>query len=251
MFYNNLNPVLLNLGPFEIRYYGLFFVAGILLSYWLMGKFLKERNIDLGKDGLSEFIFYQVVGAVLGARIGSILSAPDLYLSNPLQVFALWQGGLAFHGGLIGMIISGYIFARKKNVAFMQLADLIVIPAALALSLGRIGNFTNGEFYGTITTLPWSVHFAGVEGFRHPVQIYESIKNLALFGLLWWMRGKKLPTGTLFWTFITGYGLLRFWLEFYKDLPPLLWQLTWGQVWSIPMIVLGSYMLIRLWKRKD
>jgi phosphatidylglycerol:prolipoprotein diacylglycerol transferase len=250
MFYNNINPVLLHLGPLEIRYYGLFFVAGIFFSYWLVGKLLKERNIDLGKEGLSELALYLVFGLLIGARIGSVLSESSYYIANPLQVFALWQGGLAFHGGLVGMLIAGYLFVKKKKIDFMVGADIVVIPVALALALGRVGNFTNSEFYGTITNLPWGVKFFGVEGFRHPVQLYEALKNLFIFGLLWWLKDKKLPVGFLFWTFVTAYGLLRFWLEFYKDLPPLLLNLTWGQVWSLPMIIIGGYMLIKLWNKR-
>jgi phosphatidylglycerol---prolipoprotein diacylglyceryl transferase len=243
MFYNNINPVLLHAGPFEIRYYGVFFVIGVLFSYWLIGRLLKERNIDLGKEGLPTLMLYLLVGVLVGSRLFSVLSELPYYISNPLQIFMWWNGGLAFHGGLIGAVIGAVLFVRKRNVTFYQLADIVMIPVSAGLALGRIGNFTNGEFYGKVTGLPWGVKFQAVEGFRHPVQIYEAIAMLAIFALLWWLRKKKLPSGALFWTFITAYGILRFWLEFYKDLPPLLFGLTWGQLFSIPMVLLGALML--------
>lgn len=250
MFYNNINPVLLQLGSFEIRYYGLFFVIGVLFSYWLLGKLVQERNIDLGKEGVSVFMLYILVGVLIGSRLFSVLSELPYYLANPLQIFMFWRGGLAFHGGLIGGAIATLRFIKKNKVTFYQLADIVMIPISAALALGRIGNFTNGEFYGTPTGLPWGVMFQGVESFRHPVQIYETFAMLIIFALLWWLRNKKLPNGALFWTFITTYGVLRFWLEFYKDLPPLLFGFTWGQLFSIPMILLGSVMLAGLFRKK-
>jgi phosphatidylglycerol:prolipoprotein diacylglycerol transferase len=221
-----------------------------MFSYWVIGKLLKERNIDLGKDGNLKLVLFITIGILIGSRIGSVLSEPSHYISDPLRMFAFWHGGLSFHGGLIGALIAAYFFVRKTRVRFFEIADVVIVPVALALALGRVANFINGEFYGTITTLPWAVKFSGVEGFRHPVQLYEALKNIAIFGVLWQLKGKKLPAGFLFWTFVALYGLLRFWLEFYKDLSPLFINLTWGQLWSIPMVLIGSFMLFRLWKGK-
>jgi phosphatidylglycerol---prolipoprotein diacylglyceryl transferase len=244
MFYNNINPVLLEIGPFEIRYYGLFFVLGVLFTYWLLGKLLKERNIGIGHDDFPSFMFYLLLGVLIGSRLFSVLSELPYYLGKPIAIFMWWQGGMAFHGGLIGAVVAALIFCKSRRISFYKIADLVMIPVCLALALGRVGNYTNGEFYGKIASVPWAVQFQGVEGFRHPVQIYEAIAMVAIFGLLWWLKGKKLPDGTIFWSFIMAYGLLRFWLEFYKDLPPLLFGLTWGQLFCLPMILLGGIMLL-------
>lgn len=246
MFYHNIDPVLASIGPLRIHYYGIIFVLGILVAYFLFRHLARKRQLPLSGKDFDDYIIYCTIGVMLGSRIGSVLSELPYYLSNPFKVFAFWEGGMAFHGGLIGLLVAGFIFSRKKKVNFYDVADLSVIPAALALGFGRIVNFINGEFYGTVTSLPWGVKFPDVEGFRHPVQLYEAIKNFFIFEVLWLIKGKSLPKGFLFWLFITMYGALRFVLEFYKDLPPLFFSLTWGQVWSLPMLIIGTWMLLKL-----
>ncbi|MAG16405.1 prolipoprotein diacylglyceryl transferase [Candidatus Woesearchaeota archaeon] len=251
MFYHNIDPVLIGLGPFQIRYYGLIFVFGIFLTYLIFKHLAKKRQLPLSNKDFDDYILYGVVGVLVGARLGSVISDFSFYAANPLQIFAVWNGGLAFHGGLIGLVIAGYYYSKRKNISFYDVADLTAIPLAFALGLGRIANFINGEFYGTVTNLPWAVQFQGVEGFRHPVQLYESAKNFLIFAVLWHVKTHKLPRGMLFWMFITLYGGFRFSLEFYKDLPPYLLNLTWGQVWSLPMFVIGGYMLYKLVRKKN
>lgn len=246
MFYHNIDPVLVSLGPLHIRYYGLIFVFGLFISYLIFKRLAKQRKLPLSNKDFDDYMMYGVIGTVAGARLGSVVSDFGLYASNPLQIFAVWNGGMAFHGGLAGLVIAGLIFSRKKKVPFYDVADLTVIPAALALGFGRIANFINGEFYGTPTNLPWGVKFSGIEGFRHPVQLYESSKNFLIFSLLWLIKDKKVPKGALFWSFVALYGGMRFLLEFYKDLPPLLFSLTWGQVWSLPMFLIGAYALFKI-----
>ncbi len=250
MFYQNIDPVLVTIGPLRIYYYGVIFVLGIAITYFMFRRLARERGLPLSARDFDDYIIYSVIGVVAGARIGSILSELPHYLSSPLRIFAFWEGGMAFHGGLVGLLIAGLIYCRKKKISFYDVADLTVIPAALALGFGRIANFVNGEFYGTITTLPWGVKFPAADGFRHPVQLYEALKNFFMFEVLWLIKGKSLPKGFLFWLFITMYGALRFFLEFYKDLPPLLFNLTWGQVWSLPMLLAGAYFLHKLRTRK-
>ncbi len=251
MFVHDISPVLLSIGPLHVRWYGLIFAIGIFLSFFTMKYLAKKKQLPLSGRDFDDLLIYGVIGVILGARLGSVISEFGYYASNPLQVFAVWNGGMAFHGGLIGLIIAGYYYSKKKKISFYELADIAVIPVAFALALGRIANFINGEFYGTPTALPWGVKFQGVDGFRHPVQLYESAKNFFIFALLWLIKGKSLPKGALFWLFITLYGALRFLLEFYKDLPPLLFSLTWGQLWSIPMFVAGAFMLYRLARNRN
>ena len=246
MFYNNIDPVLLHIGPLYIRYYGLIFALGLFFSFIIMRSLARKRQLPLTSKDFDELLLLISLGVIVGARLGAVLSNFSNYVGSPAQIFAVWNGGMAFHGGFAGLVLVGYFFARKKNISFYYLADIAVIPAALALALGRIANFINGEFYGTITSLPWGVKFQGVDGFRHPVQIYESIKNLFIFAVLWQLRNKPLPKGFLFWLFVFLYGAIRFPLEYLKVVPKFAFGLTWGQVWCIPMIVIGAFMLWRL-----
>ena len=247
------NPIALQLGPLAIHWYGLMYLAGFMAFLWLGRKRIAALNHPrVNNKLLDDLLFYGVLGVILGGRLGYVFFyKASYYLSHPLELFAVWQGGMAFHGGFIGLVAAGLYFARRKKIPFYDLADLAVIPAALALGFGRIANFINGEFYGTPTSLPWGVKFGNVEGFRHPVQLYEAAKNFFVFGVLWLLQGRALPKGFLFWLFVFLYGSIRFVLEFLKDdfaVPDYALGMTWGQVWSIPMVLLGGYMLLRLRK---
>jgi len=253
MFYHNINPVLLSIGPFEIRYYGLFFVLGFVIAYFMLNYLAKQRDLGLSKEDISDFLLYLIVGVVVGARIFYIfIYNIQFYFANPLQIIAVWNGGLSFHGGLIGAAIAAIIFTRRKNIDFYDMADITVLPLALGLALGRIGNFTNGELIGRITNVPWSFKFQDVEGFRHPSQIYASLKNLFNFVVLWNLKNLKLPKGFLFWFFVTMYSFLRFVVGFYREPDPqlgfILGWLTMGQILSIIMFIVGLYFLYKVYK---
>ncbi len=253
MFVHNINPVLLQLGPFQIRYYGLFFVIGFVIAYFMLIYLAKKRELNLKKDDIADFLLYIIVGTILGARIIYILVYNfSFYTANPLQIFAVWSGGLSFHGGLIGAIIAGILFARKKKISFYELADIAVIPLALGLALGRVGNFMNGELFGRLTDVPWAFKFPDAEGFRHPSQIYASIKNLINFSVLWFVKDMKLPKGFLFWLFVTNYAFLRFIVEFFRQPDSQLgfffgW-ISMGQILSIIMLPIGIYFLFKIYK---
>ncbi len=248
MFYNNINPVLVEIGPFTVRYYGLIFALGLLLSFLTIRHLARKRQLPLGSRDFDELFVFLALGVIIGARLGSIFSSFSYYLANPVQMVAVWNGGLAFHGGFIGLVVAGYVFAKRKKIRFYDIADIAVVPASLALAFGRIANFINGEFYGTVTNLPWGVKFGSITGFRHPVQIYEAIKNLFIFAVLLQLQRRKLPSGFLFWLFIFLYGAIRFPLEYLKIVPKFAFGLTWGQLWSIPMIIAGGFMLWKLTK---
>ena len=156
---------------------------------------------------------------------------------------------MVFHGGFLGAIIAVTIYCKKKNILFYDLADLLVIPLALALSLGRLGNFVNSEFYGPITNLPWGVEFKGVEGKRHPTQIYESLKNLFIFFVIFFTyKLKKYRKGFIFWLFVFLYSTLRFLVEYLRVIDTYIFGLTWGQLASLPLIFISIYMLSELRK---
>ena len=179
---------------------------------------IKKKQLSLTNDDLLDFIIYLASGIILGGRLFYIL-VYDLkyYLTNPESIFAIWHGGMAFHGALLGIIIATLLFCKKKKIHFYSLADHAVIPTSLALALGRIGNFINGELYGRQVSpnYPLAVNFGdGIA--RHPSQLYESIKNLIIFATLFPLRKHNLKPGTLFWLFITMYGMLRFIIEFFR-----------------------------------
>ena len=244
MFTHTISPVLLSIGPFTIFWYGFLFLLATLITFFFARKLLTEQNI-LAKKDADELAFLVILGAVIGARIGSVLSELSYYLSNPLDVFAFWNGGLAFHGGLVGGIFLGWLFLRKKKVNFLSTAGLLSIPVPLALAIGRVGNFINAEFYGTVTSLPWGVLFPEIAGVRHPVQLYESAAYLLLFVLLFFLYKKQIQNTFLLAWFMIGYALIRFLLEFVKELPDFFIALTWGQFWSVPMFFVGVYLLTK------
>ena len=200
-------------------------------------------------------LLYIIIGTVLGARtLYVVVYNLPFYLSNPFEIIAVWHGGLSFHGGLIGAVIAGFYFCKRKKIDFYEIADISVIPLALGLALGRLGNFINGELYGRITNVPWAVKFPDAEGFRHPSQIYESLKNLLIFFTLWKLSDKKLPKGFIFWLFVVMYSALRFIVEFFRQPDEQLGFigfLTMGQVLSIVMFVIGIFFIYRVSHKKE
>tara|TARA_Y100000294_G_scaffold169362_1_gene180429 strand:+ start:87 stop:857 length:771 start_codon:yes stop_codon:yes gene_type:complete len=256
MFIHNIDPVLLRLGPFEIRYYGLFFVLGFVIAYFMLNYLAKRKKLELDKDDVADFLLYIIVGTVLGARLIYVLvyNLP-FYLSNPFEIIAIWNGGLSFHGGLIGVVIAGFYFCKKKKISFYQLADIAAIPFALGLALGRLGNFTNGELYGRITEVPWAMKFRGAGGFRHPSQIYASFKNLIIFFTLWVIKDKQLPAGFMFWSFVIMYSVLRFFVEFFRQpdeqLGFIIGFLSMGQILSVIMFSVGMVFMYKIVHKKQ
>ena len=262
MIYHNINPVLLELGQIQIRYYGLFYALGFVIAYFLIIYLAKRKGLGITKDDAGDLLFYALIGDIAGARLGYILFYnPIFYLKNPLEAIALWHGGLSFHGGLIGIIVAVWLFCKKKKIEFYDMADIVVVPAALALALGRVGNFMNAELYGRITAASWCVDYSRNQfasglpaGCRHPSQIYESIKNLAIFCLLWKIKDKKLPKGFMFWSFVASYGMLRTIVELFRQpdeqIGFIFNYFTMGQLLSFPLFLIGVYMIFRLkWKR--
>ena len=261
MFYHNINPILLEIGPFQIRYYGLFYALGFVITYFLIYHLAKRKNLPITKDDAADFIIYQVIGVVLGARIAYVIFYnPFFYLQSPLEIFALWHGGLSFHGGMVGAVLACYLFCKKKKIEFYDLADIVVIPVALALALGRIGNFMNGELYGRITNLKLCIDYSKnkfieniPEGCRHPSQLYESFKNLLIFVILWSIKDKKLPKGFMFWSFVALYGLFRTIIEFFRQpdeqIGLIFNYFTIGQLLSFPLFLLGLFMLYKIKKK--
>ena len=245
MFIHNINPTLLHLGPLEIRYYGLVYLLGFIILYFVLNK--NKDKLNLTKDDVYDLIFYIFLGILIGSRLMHILWELDYYILNPIKIFYFWEGGMAFHGGLIGILIAGYYFCKKKKISLAKLADILVIPAVFILALGRIANFINAELYGTITNVSWCVKFPNVDGCRHPTQLYYSLKRFLVLGILIFLNRKEHKDGFLFWNMLTLFGIGRFFIDFLIEEWHFL-GLTLGQYLSLIMFITGLYVLIKYYK---
>ena len=251
----NIDPVLIHLGPLKIRWYGLFFVGSFFIGL-MLGRWMYQRE---GRDPaiLDTLLIYLLAGTVIGARLMHCFAyEPDFYLSHPLEIFKVWKGGLASHGGLIGVIIAAWIFCRRYNEDFLWLLSRTTIPGALTASFIRLGNFFNSEILGKPSDLPWAVIFERVDMIpRHPVQLYESLAYLLLFlVLLGLYKRLSLATSTqllpgLFFTYVFG---IRFFLEFFKTKQAdYTWNLplTTGQALSLPFILIGVIWFVYAYRK--
>jgi phosphatidylglycerol:prolipoprotein diacylglycerol transferase len=193
------------------------------------------------------FTFWLIFGTIIGARIFYVFFyGLPFFVKNPVSAFYFWQGGLSFHGGLFGMIVAGLFLCKKYNVSFFALADLIALPAALFLMVGRVVNFFNQEIYGTVTSVPWCVHFVSVSGCRHPLQIYEALGFLFIFVVLLFLYRKNVAKCTLFFSFLFLYGFIRFVLDFTRPYSSYFLGLGVGQYFSVVLIIIGAYGLLRI-----
>ena len=249
----DIDPVLIRLGPIILRWYGLMYVLGLTAAFFMIKARAAARNVALAIDDLHDLILYAALGVIIGGRLGYVFfyNLP-YYLQHPAKLLAVWEGGMSFHGGLLGVIVAVGAFCWRKRYSFYSIADLATPTVPIGLGLGRIGNFINGELYGRVTDVPWCMVFNRTGGgpfCRHPSQLYEALlEGLLLFGVLWVLGRRPRPPGTLFWALIAGYGACRSFVELYREpdahLGLLAGVLSMGQVLSLPMLVVG---LIMLW----
>ncbi|MBS3147802.1 prolipoprotein diacylglyceryl transferase [Candidatus Woesearchaeota archaeon] len=240
-----LNPTLLNLGPLEIRWYGLMYLLGFFVVRWYGKKRIETGKLKLTVKELDDLLGSLVLAMIVGARLGyALFYNPSYFAASPWKIFFVWEGGLSFHGGFLGVLAYSIWFARSKKLTFLHMADALIAPLALANAFGRIGNFINGELYGIATNLPWGVLFPGVTEPRHPTQIYEAAYNLLIFAVLYSCKDKNWKQGTLFGLFMVLYSIFRFSAEFIKDIP-MYGPLTMGQWLSIPLFFAGLYLLLK------
>lgn len=243
----DISPEIFRIGPLAVRWYGVMYLIGFTSSWFLVRYQIKKRNLVINADLLSSLYTYLILGLLAGARLGYVIFYNFFYyLDNPLETFAVWQGGLSFHGGLAGSIVAGVLFCRSHKLDPWMIADLIIVTAPIGLGLGRIGNFINGELYGRITTVPWAMVFpGGGEHPRHPSQLYEALlEGVLLFLLLWILKERKYPFGFMTAFFVIGYGTFRFLIEFFREpdtqLGFVFGSFTMGQVLSSAMILAGA-----------
>lgn len=246
------DPVALHLGPLAIRWYGLMYLTAFALFLGLGRRRMAVRP-DLGWDrrDLDDLLFYGVLGVVLGGRFGYVLFyKPDYYLHHAAEILAVWQGGMSFHGGFLGVLVAMWLFSRKTGKPWLAVTDFIAPLVPLGLGAGRIGNFINGELWGRATDVPWGMVFPHTaDGLpRHPSQLYEfALEGLALFSLLWLFSRRPRPLGAVSALFLIGYGSFRFLAEFSREPDDFLGLLalgfSMGQWLSLPMIIAGLAML--------
>jgi phosphatidylglycerol:prolipoprotein diacylglycerol transferase len=258
MTFPQIDPVIFQIGPLAVRWYGLMYLLGFVAAYMLIRHLVRLRNLALDKDGVSDLLFYVVLGVVLGGRLGYVLFYnPMQYLSRPMDIFAIWQGGMSFHGGLLGVVIASLIFCRRRTLPILLTGDILVTSAPIGLGLGRLGNFINGELWGRVTDHPWGMVFPGGGVLpRHPSQLYEAFfEGLVLFVILYLLHRRKVTAGIPFFSFFICYGLFRFLIEFVRQPDAhlgFLWGgATMGQLLSLPMVVFGLSGCLFICLRKD
>ena len=251
MFINNFDPVAIQIFSVEIRWYSLAYITGLIFG-WVLGKKFFLSNIQL-KEKFDDYITYLIIGIIIGGRLGYVFFYNFNYYSNNIfDIIKIWQGGMSFHGGLIGVVVASILFAKKYNHNPFNYLDIVSIVAPIGIFLGRIANFINSELYGIETNLPWAVKFVKIDNlYRHPSQLYEALfEGLILFLILIYFRNKgliKVP-GLISGLFLIFYSAFRFVIEFIRvpdqQLGYLFFDLTMGQLVSIIFLLIGIYLVI-------
>lgn len=255
MVYPTIDPVALSLGPLQIHWYGLMYLFGFV-GAWSLGRLRAERY-GWTAEQVEDLLFYGAIGVILGGRLGSVIfyDLPNT-LAHPLNVLKIWQGGMSFHGGLLGVLAAFWFFARKTGKSFFAISDFIAPMVPIGLFFGRIGNFINGELWGKVSDVPWAMVFPhGGPLPRHPSQLYEAgLEGLVLFIILWFYSAKPKPVSAVSGLFLLGYGVFRSLVELVR-IPDQQYGyfaydwLTMGQILSLPMILLGAFILIRAYRK--
>lgn len=250
MGYPNINPVAFSLGPIHVHWYGLMYLFSFMLAWSLAIVRAKKLHLNWLRSEIEDLIFYAALGVILGGRLGYMLFYSNgAWLHDPLLIFRVWEGGMAFHGGVIGVGVALFLFAKKTKKTFLAVTDFTAPLVPLGLALGRIGNFLNAELWGRVTTAKWGMIFPNA-GYmpRHPSQLYEALlEGIILFIVLWIYANKPRPEGRITALFLIGYAICRIIVEFFRQPDVQIgflafgW-LTMGQLLSIPLLVLGVYL---------
>lgn len=253
----DIDPIIFSVGPISLRWYGLMYLIGFVAAFWLANKRL--HRTDWTKEQLSDLLFFGFLGVILGGRVGYVLFYQfEIFLSDPLYLFKIWTGGMSFHGGLLGVIVALFWFAKKQKTTIFHVGDFVAPLVPIGLGAGRIGNFINAELWGRTTDVPWAVVFpnAGPSP-RHPSQLYEFfLEGLVLFIILWWFSKKPRPVGSVSGLFLAGYGAFRFIVEYFRQPDAHLegiygGLISQGQMLSLPMFLIGVVMIVRSYKKQS
>lgn len=260
--FHNINPIALSIGPFNIYWYSISYIVGILLGYFYCIQIIKKNNSKVTPKQIYNIFEWIILGIIIGGRLGHIIFYDiSYYTDKPWEIFYLWEGGMSFHGGLIGVSISTILFSKKHKIPILSIGDLIAMAAPIGLFFGRIANFINGELYGRIANLPWCIIFpaGGLEP-RHPSQLYEALlEGILLFYILFFINKfsnvrHKFP-GLIIGIFIFGYGIARIFVEFFREPNIVIYffsnEITMGQLLSIPLLIIGLITIIFAIKQKN
>lgn len=259
MIYPSINPVAFALGPIKVHWYGLMYVFGFFCA-WALAKYrVKKHKLSWSKEQVADIIFYAAIGVVIGGRLGYVLFYDfSNFAANPLNIFKIWQGGMSFHGGLLGVMVGLWFVAKKMHITYFQLTDFVAPLVPIGLGAGRIGNFINGELWGRPTTVPWAIVYPQVDWQpRHPSEIYEFLlEGVLLFIILWLYSAKPKPEKSVSGLFLIGYGSFRFFVEFFRQPDSQLgfiafkWM-TMGQLLCIPMVAFGILLCVLAYRSQS
>ncbi len=255
----NISPIIFSIGPVAIRWYSMAYLAGILIAWFLVNKNIKKYKSDVSPKHLEDLVFYVTLGIILGGRLGYVLfysgAGANPFIKNPLQIFAIWNGGMSLHGGIIGVILAIYFYALKAKVKFLKMTDLVVLYVPIGIFLGRLANFVNDELWGRVTNVPWAIRFpSGGYLPRHPSQLYEAILEgvlmLVILNLAWRSKFVRERSGFLSALFIACYGAFRLFVEQFREpdaqLGFFFGGITMGQMLSVPLVVVGIGVMLWL-----
>jgi len=252
LLYPVLDPVAFRLGPLSVRWYGLAYVAGFIAAGLILRRLNRRWNVGLGSEQIVDAVLAAVIGLIVGARLGYVIFYGGAeYFREPLKVFATWDGGMSFHGGLAGILIAGWVVSRRLNVPFLRLCDLGAVGAPVGLMLGRLTNFVNGELWGRTTSVPWGMVFpSGGPNARHPSQLYEAfLEGFVLLVVMLVLSRRKRADGFMLGTLLTLYAVFRILVEFVREpdlqLGFIAGPITMGQILSVPVLVAGVWLLWR------
>ena len=249
------DPIAIQIGPLAVRWYGLMYLAAFLSFLWLGKRRSKVQSWHgISVSDVDDMLFYGVLGVILGGRLGEVIFyQPGYFLAHPGEILAVWKGGMSFHGGFLGVLVAMALWARKHGKTFFQVTDFIAPLVPLGLMTGRIGNFINGELWGRVAdaALPWAMIFPQVDAQpRHPSPLYQALgEGLLLFIILWWFSSTQRARGAVSGMFLVGYGCLRFVAEYFREpdhgIFGISYVVSMGQWLSLPMVLVGLYLLLR------
>lgn len=256
--YPEISPIIFSVGPIAIRWYSMAYLIGIVVGWLLINRNVRLNNLGISKEQVEDFIFYLTLGIIIGGRLGYVIfyGGAEMWL-KPWQLLEIWKGGMSFHGGVVGVVVASWLFARKINYSFLGITDLVVLYAPIGIFLGRIANFVNDELWGRVTEVSWAVRFPNGGGLpRHPSQIYEALTEgvvmFIILNFLWRYAKVRKNSGIVSSLFIVLYGVFRIVLEQYREPDAHLGYIgsyfTMGQLLSVPLIVVGACILF--WRLK-
>ncbi len=255
------DPIAFSLGPLSVRWYGLMYLLAFVQFIYLGRYRIRTQESFLSVEQLDDLLFYGMLGVIFGGRLGQVIFyEPGYYLSNPLEILAVWKGGMAFHGGFLGVLVAMGLWAKKHQISWWTVTDFIAPLVPLGLAAGRVGNFINGELWGRVTSpdLPWAMIFpqAGDGLPRHPSQLYHvGLEGIALFLILWFYTSKARPQKAASGVFLIGYGSFRFITEFFREPDHGIfgqsYTISMGQWLSLPMILIGIGLIILAYKKQE